>query len=545
MLCAALCLVCVACTQPAPSLAPMSPVGLEDHFLSWQAVEGALFYSVRVTFDGNGYEVPVDGTTYSLDLFDEGTYHLQVRARLADGYTAYSDTVDYTLEADINTTPGTDEQVVLRGSGAYEDPILVYTADELAAIPLGMREVQLNGKTREVVNYIRLMDDIDLAGREWVSIGTTAAPFQGYFDGNGHTIAHLTQTQYNGSTSHFGGLFGNIKEAIIANLTLADVDIRLGVTTAGFNLGALVGDSTLSIVENCTVGGSIVVDSVQNNTQQANVGMLIGQSWGTDIHCCTTMGSVDVTFARIYAGGIVGLTHNTQNEYLRDCLSLVDVSTYGTGVEQTAAKAPHGTSFALGIGYISNCTEIRNCVWLGHATARTITGTESKYYGAGMFANAGKLTTSTKVCNLIFYDCYFSADSMEEIDREAYPTLAEVANRYLVAGAVAQASKTRAYCVDDTNRLSPQAYPTLDFGAEWRMGDNGPVLAESTSTWCTVTYMVEGEVYLVHHVLKGHTTDKPAYEAPDGYTFAWQYNNTAITEDTTIVGVLSEKPAAE
>ena len=511
--------------------------------MTWEKVADALFYSVRVEYDnGSGYEVPVNGTTYSLSLFDKGTYRLSVRARLADGYTAYSPVLVYQLAEDINTTPGTDETLVLRGSGTYEEPILVYTAAELAAIPMDMREETVGDQTVQAVNYIKLMSDIDLEGIEWVSLGTTAQPFCGYFDGNGYTIRHLTQTQYNGTTSHFGGLFGNIKQAILVNITLSDVNIDLGVTTAGFNLGALVGESTQSIIENCTVAGNIKVNSVQNNTQQANVGMLVGQSWGTDIHRCTTKGSVDVTFARIYAGGMVGLTRNTQGEYLRDCLSLVDVYTYGTGVELTGDKAPHGTSFAAGFGYISNKTDIRNCVWLGHASARTITGTDSKYYGAGMFANTAKITTSTKVCNMIFYNCYFAADSMEDIDRQTYPTLEEVADRYLVAGALAQASKTSAFCVDKTNRTDPAAYAALDFDNVWRMGDTGPELIDEPSTWCTVTYLVDGEVYLVDHVLKGHTADKPDYNAPEGQTFAgWQYDDAAITQDTTIIGTLTNQ----
>lgn len=524
----------MAACESAPALPAMSKVTLSEHFLTWDAVDNALYYSVRVTYGHNGYEIPVKDTTYSLSLFEEGTYALQVRARLQTGFTAYSPVITYTLQEDVPTTPTKDEDIVLRGSGTFEDPIRIYTKQELAIIPAENRKVVEDGVTKEYVNYFRLEKDIDLTDEEWVSIGTSSKPFEGVFDGNGHTISHLTQTKYNDDTYRYGGLFGNTSSAVIYDLNLTDVDIRLGVSTKGFNVGGLIGESKLTIVQNCSVSGNIAIDSPQSTTQQGAVGMLIGTSWGTELDRCTTQGTVDVTFARVYAGGMMGLSRNTRHEYIRNCLSRVSVHSYGTGVESTTDKSPHGTSFACGFGYISNTSGIENCVWLGTAEAETIMGTATVNYGAGMFANTSKVTSTSKVSNIKFVDCYFDAAALGDlVDRTTYKTLAEVADRYLVAGAESQQRVTTAFCVDETNRDDQASYEQLDFDTIWTIREGKLALQNTPSTWCTVTYMVGDEVYAANHVLTNHESPNPEGDDIEGFV-RWETKpngeKTAITD---------------
>ena len=74
---AVLALTLLACKDKTPeetALRPMSEVRIEDHILTWDAVDGAEIYMLKVMFDEhNGYEVPVDGTRFSLALYEEGT----------------------------------------------------------------------------------------------------------------------------------------------------------------------------------------------------------------------------------------------------------------------------------------------------------------------------------------------------------------------------------------------------------------------------------------------------------------------------------------
>ena len=180
---AALTLTVVACDKQAPeekTLVPMSEVRIEDHILTWDAVEGAEMYMLKVMFDDyNGYEVPVTDTRFSLALYDEGTYTIYVRPLFADGYGDYSPAITYTLQQEVAVTPSDDGKVVLRGSGTIEDPILIYTREELASLTDGKRSVTENGETVKYQNFYRLMQDIDLTGEEWTSIGSSANRFEG------------------------------------------------------------------------------------------------------------------------------------------------------------------------------------------------------------------------------------------------------------------------------------------------------------------------------------------------------------------------------
>lgn len=186
------------------------------------------------------------------------------------------------------------------GDGTKENPHLIYTAQ------------QLNQLSREVNNglntsglYFKLMDDIDLKDFDsdlkkengnWTPIGYSEVPdtlfedmkdeklegtesniqyltdlkrkeaaytaFSGNFDGNGYTIKNLKVVS-DGEKS--GGLFGNIKNASIYNLTLENVTINGEV-----NQGALIGTATKSSVYNINILGEVEIDG------EENVGAAIG-----------------------------------------------------------------------------------------------------------------------------------------------------------------------------------------------------------------------------------------------------------------------------
>lgn len=119
----------------------------------------------------------------------------------------------------------------------------------------------VNAETSYAGKTVKLTADLDLSSEtNWEPIGDVAAypgkAFKGTFDGNGHTISHLTiddQTIYWGRAA----LFGSVSNATIKNLNITDVEIK-----SHHYAGAIVaykGDGTNVTIDNCHVkNGSIV-----------------------------------------------------------------------------------------------------------------------------------------------------------------------------------------------------------------------------------------------------------------------------------------------
>lgn len=80
-----------------------------------------------------------------------------------------------------------------------------------------------------------LLDDIDMTGQRMSPIGTADLPYSGTFDGQGHTIHHLT---INLSSQDGVGLFGTIQGARLQNFISASTNT---ITGKAF-VGGIVGD---------------------------------------------------------------------------------------------------------------------------------------------------------------------------------------------------------------------------------------------------------------------------------------------------------------
>jgi hypothetical protein len=137
------------------------------------------------------------------------------------------------------------------GSGSEEDPYLIATPEQLARLSiLSPRFTGRKAYEREKI-HLKLVKDIDLAGKTWFPIGRSDSSFYGVFDGQGHTIYNMIISNDTG----FAGLFGSVgSDAIIKNLKLVGVQIY-----AGFMSGGVVGflSATGAEVSNCFVSGSI------------------------------------------------------------------------------------------------------------------------------------------------------------------------------------------------------------------------------------------------------------------------------------------------
>jgi len=124
--------------------------------------------------------------------------------------------------------------------------------------------------------------DPDLAGGQ-VFTEALIPTFAGVFDGNGHSISHLTIR--GGSLL---GLFGELADgAVVKNLGLANASIR----GFGSSVGALVGHSRGSVIQCCSTG------SISAFTM---VGGLVGSNEGDVMQSY----SISAVGASLVAGGL-------------------------------------------------------------------------------------------------------------------------------------------------------------------------------------------------------------------------------------------------
>jgi len=181
------------------------------------------------------------------------------------------------------------------GSGTPEDPYQIATAADLIA---------LGADPNDYDKHFILTADIDLdpnlpGGKVFenaVIAGAWKLPFTGVFDGNGHTISHLT---IEGEFSL--GLFGQLGWAyqkepdaeptcMVTNLAVEDVNIVGSVISAG----ALAAYVEWAVVSDSSSTGQVI--------GKDTVGGLVGHSRHAVINChsgCTVIGDYDV-------GGLVG-----------------------------------------------------------------------------------------------------------------------------------------------------------------------------------------------------------------------------------------------
>jgi len=286
---------------------------------------------------------------------DEGTY-------VVTAATDRSASADFAIASGESVHPQEDDGPVFEvppqiaygkysgGNGMAADPYQIATAADLIA---------LGAEPNDWDKHFKLIADIDLAGCAYDAalIAPDVDPcdpafagtsFTGVFDGNGHTLSHLT-IQGGG----YLGLFGRTESAaVVENLALLDANI------AGTDyVGGLVGFNRGRIRISCVTG---TIDGGKR------VGGLTGRNWGSIVasyNAAAVTGHDDV-------GGIAAANYGTiRNSYNTgpvaaslDVGGLVGenyggiVTSYSTGVVAGEARAGGlvGYSFADS-GTVTDC----------------------------------------------------------------------------------------------------------------------------------------------------------------------------------------------
>ena len=241
------------------------------------------------------------------------------------------------------------------GSGTKADPYYIYDAEGLIGMEEMINKIGEDAtKTADAYaaaapTYFRLMNDIDMSGKEWIPINL-AKPYDEKidFDGNYKTISNL---RYEGS--NYGGMFGVLCGEVY-NLNLIDAEIITNKDKSGILCGYCgTGDIITGVVHGCKITGTLTVD---NNT----IGGVAGCMCGGEIYECDVDAKItQIGNNRYYAGGIIGCG-NKKPGSIHDCITRGEYTSPGDLAAKTYNRNVGGIAGAFETpGYrIENCISL-------------------------------------------------------------------------------------------------------------------------------------------------------------------------------------------
>ena len=188
------------------------------------------------------------------------------------------------------------------GTGTKEDPYQIATPEQFAKLAVDVNSGVPDDNKYHCGEYFELKNDIDLSGKTWTPIGygdQAAKPFQGYFDGKGHTVTGLYVDERGNNC--FAGLFGvavaSTNETVLKNIIIKDAKVYAGNKT----------DESEAHYGACVLIGSISINGGSNANYLA-------------IENCKCYGKVD---SKMYAGGLIGMSNYGK---ITNCVADVDVT---------------------------------------------------------------------------------------------------------------------------------------------------------------------------------------------------------------------------
>lgn len=301
------------------------------------------------------------------------------------------------------------------------NPYIIDTAAKLAYL-----SDMVNGGTDYSEQYFQMTNDLDLNELPWVPIGYDYyRPFNGIFDGNGHSINGLSVNRSIVNNNEYAGLFGVIRDgAFIKNLNVSgNVSQQLSYYAssayAGGIVGMAVGFTSAPAIDNCSYTGDVTATGIMNilnNGIGAGAGGIAGRIQsqvlisncsynGGNIHAMTQYTSGN---AHAYGGGIVGYSYESRivNSYsdsqgnitasdgTNNYAGGIVGSGYGTEITScyNATEVNGITSVSPGgiTGNLESPSSVNNCYWSeesgGIAAVGNLTGDTGKMPLADMQA---------------------------------------------------------------------------------------------------------------------------------------------------------------
>ena len=253
-----------------------------------------------------------------------------------DGMSGYGNGYTFRLENDIALSDYTFERL--------DDPavISIYQNEKLAAVYNEENEKFYTDTTLQTVC------DFSFEGEGWNPIGNTDSPFYGTFDGNGHHITGLWNVADTASDQTDLGLFAQINNAVISNLTIdgAFLSIRY---TGEYDPYASV--HSTGILSSGIFGSSIKNCSIQNAFLSVNA--LFQKNLAVGGLCGDTM---DDYFQEITVDASVRLRSGTSAQSVSDRspASAADSNASSDSDKNTNAFVPFGTCGLIAGTYVGD-----------------------------------------------------------------------------------------------------------------------------------------------------------------------------------------------
>lgn len=165
---------------------------------------------------------------------------------------------------------------------------------------------------------------------EWTPIGTEATPYNGTFNGNGHSIAGIYTTSESGENGKNVGLFGYVGSGTVLNTVVLDGEIS-GVENVGGIAGYVqsgnilncccdsrvsgdravggvagnLGSSNAEVSTSCMLGTITGTNYTDDRSFLINVGGVVGFSNKATVNSCFNYAAVNASLAR-FTGGVLG-----------------------------------------------------------------------------------------------------------------------------------------------------------------------------------------------------------------------------------------------
>ena len=320
------------------------------------------------------------------------------------------------------------------GSGTKEKPYIMRSAEDLKS--LATLVLPVTAPDAEPT-YVKLKNDIDMAGVEWTPINADGAK-KIDFNGDGKTISNFSCS--GAGASFFGVVFGNVY-----NVTFKDA--KINSTDQGGVLGAAAGSESgatalISNVRcvNCDVlgakngvGGIIAILNRGQITRCSYDGKVSGKGNyvggivgylnkgdkydGAKVDNCITTGQVvedgGISAGHQRYGGIAGGI-NGQHQFVEYCISTAEVIS-GTGTAGIIGMAHYDSSGEAAC--LGHDNTVKCCIaWNPKVYARKI---ETKNYSPGAVIGFASIDGN-------YIDCVRRPDmefiqNVEQTDNETYP----------------------------------------------------------------------------------------------------------------------------
>ena len=279
------------------------------------------------------------------------------------------------------------------GSGRSEDPYLIATAEDLAALASSV-----NTGSTHTLEWFRLTADIEVS--DWTPIGRDSShTFAGIFDGDGHTVTIENVDTANGMTTCFG-LFGFVSGGTVMNTT-AEGSIAVSTDSASYLYAG-------GIAGRLDSNGEAQPGRILNCVNRAEISMITSYAYPYT-YAGGIVGQVNAKFSVLMncynagavassrnAGGIVGYANSGSYGY---CYSAV-VPTVGkdgyTG--GFSGGKSYGTSTEC---YAANTwtDAIDGASWLDGAGAQSVTIGSRAVSGAGFWRLGADARPEPVVCD--------------------------------------------------------------------------------------------------------------------------------------------------